>query len=231
MAELIPGIPPMKSEFWKKTWNLLFAGGTRCGLCENVHSDPWNGICPSCFDTIPWLCPGICEICGRSMTDKERCMDCVRRENTPFVCNRSAVQYEEPVKSWLHQYKFKGLQRMAAPLSEMMLQAYWLHYADLRFDALTFIPLHQDRERERGFNQAKQLAKIISRRARIPMIELLIRHRSTDKQSQKGRSSRLTLLQGAFEFKQDGNGQGVSRDDRTDKRRHILLIDDVYTST
>jgi competence protein ComFC len=263
MGEHIPGIPLMKSEFWKKGWDFLFAGGTRCRLCENVHSDLWNGICPSCFDTIPWLSPPICRVCGRSMsgikndgdavtmdivkieddseaplidgmdapTDTLRCMDCVRRDDTPFICNRSAVHYEEPVKSWLQHYKFKGLQRMAVPLAEMILQAYWLHYADLRMDAVTYIPLHPDRELERGFNQARQLAKIISRQTHIPMVELLVRNRDTDKQSKRDRSERLTLLQGAFEFNRDLSREvEARRDSRREKWQRILIIDDVYTT-
>jgi competence protein ComFC len=238
----------LKSDGWKKAWEFLFAGGTRCSLCDQVNGDLWNRICPECIDQVPWIGPPICEDCGRSMASAStgagaipyadsgvvpltlRCRDCIRRGSSPFIRNRSAVSYDDPIVTWLQSYKFKGVQRLARPLSEMMLQAYWIHYADVPFDAITYIPLYEGRLIERGFNQAEQMANHVSRRTGIPLTPMLKRNRNTDKQSQRNRLSRLTLLQGAFEIHPDAEDNMKKRKREFHSIKRILLIDDVYTT-
>lgn len=248
MSKRLLDIPLLKSDGWKKAWEFLFAGGARCFLCEQIHGVLWNGICHACIDKVPWIGPPICEDCGRAMeagtgspsvghaptpphVGEQRCGDCLRRGHSSFVYNRSAVTYDDPMVTWLHSYKYKGMQRLAQPLGEMMLQAYWVHYTHVPFDAITYIPLYEERQRDRGFNQAEQLARHVSRHTGISLFPMLVRNRHTDKQSQRDRRSRISLLQGVFEVNLNPDSTGTP-----DPRRNyppikrILLIDDVYTT-
>ena len=65
-------------------------------------------------------------------------------------------------------------------------------------DWVTFVPLHPSRLKDRGFNQAELLARIVSAHLNRPLVPLLKRIRPTEPQSQKSRRERLVALRGAF---------------------------------
>lgn len=95
---------------------------------------------------------------------------------------------------------------------------------------LTFVPLSQERLAERGFNQAEQLARRLGAKIKLPVTDLLIRHRHTDKQSHKSRSARLLDLEHVFALRTD-----VSRSSFPMLRQgagplRIYIVDDVYTT-
>lgn len=75
-----------------------------------------RALCRSCLSAIPWLDRIICPTCGRAI----HCEDCGRRPNRHFVLNRSAVSYDPVMRSWLALYKYRGLERLAPLLAEMM---------------------------------------------------------------------------------------------------------------
>lgn len=81
------------------------------------------------------------------------------------------------------------------------------------------IPLHKNRLRERGFNQAQLIADYFNNYLKLPIIDALVRKKSTQPQAQtKGKQSRHRNLAGAFVIK------------NLVKNKNIILIDDVITS-
>ncbi len=87
-------------------------------------------------------------------------------------------------------------------------------------DAILPVPLHPSRERERGFNQAYILAKLLSRRHGVPVLKGLLRRiRPTPPQAGK-RRERIRNVRGAFRVHHPEQIRG----------RSILLVDDVYTT-
>jgi predicted amidophosphoribosyltransferase len=96
-----------------------------------------------------------------------------------------------------------------------------------RFDAVMAVPLHRDRLRERGYNQAGLLARQVSLALKVPdWSDLLIRPRATGRQSaQQSREERLSNLAGAFAWR-DGSTPGTL----SGKKAHILLLDDILTT-
>jgi ComF family protein len=81
------------------------------------------------------------------------------------------------------------------------------------------VPLSRERERERGFNQAKLLAERIGRRLRVPVrASWLARVRPTRPQSDLPAAERRTNVRDAF------RGSGHASD------RHVLVVDDVLTT-
>ncbi|MCK9910078.1 hypothetical protein MXD81_13120, partial [Microbacteriaceae bacterium K1510] len=97
-----------------------------------------------------------------------------------------------------------------------------------RFDVITYVPLHQSRMQERGFNQAERLAVLVGQRLGLPVASFLRRSRQTAKLSkQAGRDSRYQSLQGAFEPVECS--QLLPFFKRSSSPR-ILMIDDIYTT-
>ncbi|MFF2889975.1 ComF family protein [Paenibacillus sp. NPDC057967] len=79
-----------------------------------------QATCVSCFVSIPWLDRIQCEICGRGVS----CGDCLRRTERHFVCNRSAVGYSSAMREWLAMYKYRGHERLAPLLAEMLVPVF-----------------------------------------------------------------------------------------------------------
>lgn len=84
------------------------------------------------------------------------------------------------------------------------------------------IPLHPQRERERGFNQALVIARMLKQSGirSVRIEQLLEKKRRTLAQSQLRRAERLDNLRGAFSVRKKDLVRG----------KHILLVDDVITT-
>lgn len=207
------------------------------------------GICPACFRMIPWITSIRCFQCGRAIG----CPDCSRpgADERAFVLNRSAVMYNGPMREWLAQYKYRGNERYAELLGEMIVRPYvqleqdlrvvlgnsetsGIHSADRLIHAVTSVPVNEARLQERGFNQAEVLAELLAGKVKLPYVSLLRRVRHTDKQSFKNRMARLKDMGSAFD--RDPNAcmrlSQIAERARGKRRAplRILLIDDIYTT-
>ena len=136
------------------------------------------------------------------------------------------------MKQLLYRYKYNGDRKVGKLLGAVLYEGWKKYYDSPRFKAkhpihlLTFVPLHEERLYERSFNQSKELAEELSERTGIPVADLLIRVKGTDKQSKRGREERLRALRGAFRYKP---GLEVATSVATESIG-ILLVDDIYTT-
>src|ERR1035437_1501386 len=100
------------------------------------------------------------------------------------------------VRAALHQLKYSGERRLARPLGTS-LAARWLA-AGAGGEVLVPVPVHADRARRRGYDQAVLLASEASRLLQLPSIRALERRRNTQPQFDLGRTARRTNVAGAF---------------------------------
>lgn len=182
-----------------------------------------SGLCIDCLQLIPWILQPRCLRCGRATS----CPDCRYRKRSRLLMNRSAVQYTAAMKDWLSRYKYHGDERLAFLLSWMLEFAYEqlcmaLAQHQVKIHALTYVPLSEVRSRERTFNQAERLARLLGQRLQLPVLSLLHRKRHTKRQSHKKRSDRLHDLEQAFTT--------LSSVQSLSKGLNIAIIDDVYTT-
>ena len=88
-------------------------------------------------------------------------------------------------------------------------------------DCIVPVPLHEKKERQRGYNQSEMLANGISSVTGIPVFNnLIVRTRQTETQTHKGRAARWENMQDVFGCTSPEAFQG----------KHILLVDDVMTT-
>lgn len=206
---------------------LLSPSSQSCVLCNKMYgenilsSKKLPMLCPTCFQRIPFIRTPICFCCGREMdtVTSSYCLDCTNRETTYFEYNRSAVRFTELMREWVHTYKFHGRERLVEGLVELLYQTYLQHFKKLNIEAITFIPLHEERLFERRFNQTEQLAVGLSKKLALPVLSTLTRVRHTEKQSHQSRKERLHSIVGAFQYNESVRAGEV-----------ILLIDDIYTT-
>ncbi|MBX3028708.1 MAG: ComF family protein [Chloroflexi bacterium] len=130
------------------------------------------------------------------------------------------ASFTGPVRDAVHALKYRGERRLAGPLGAA-LAARWAR-AGRGGDLLVPVPVHPSRRRERGFDQAEDLARACGRVSGLPMHTALVRVHRTTAQHGLGRASRAANLGGAF---------GVEPRSATAVRgRWVVLIDDVTTT-
>ena len=103
-----------------------------------------------------------------------------------------------PLQRAIHAYKYRPRPQLAGRLAEPLSRAALA--AGLTLPALTFVPLHPGRQRERGFNQAERLAGRLAASLRVPVVGGLSRLRPTPAQVGLGQAERQVNVAGAFRW-------------------------------
>ncbi len=117
--------------------------------------------------------------------------------------------------------KYKGERRLARPLGDAI-AGRWAR-AGAGGDLVVPVPVHADRARERGFDQAVLLAEAAAQRLRLPAARVLVRERSTTAQYRLGRSTRADNVRGVFKLRAGVRPEAI-------RGRWIVLVDDVVTT-
>lgn len=125
--------------------------------------------------------------------------------------------YEAPLSIAIHALKYQRIARVADALAALLADVVAAN--GWEFDAVCPVPLHPNRIRSRGFNQAALLASAAGRRLDRPVFDAAERVRDTATQTDLSASERHTNVAGAF----------VGRIDLAHDIR-FLLIDDVLTT-
>lgn len=210
-------------------WDFLFPSIVTCWSCsvkidKPMHTKAWMKLCLSCLTRFSEISGALCIICGCMIegTADKLCLDCTQFKSERCVYNRSCVRYTPWTRSIMHLYKHKGKESLFLPLSSWMVEAVYRYFTNCSWDMLTWVPLHKERIRDRGFNQSELLCSAISSSLKLPQASLLTRRCTTVPQSKLSRRERLTALKGMFELVQ---GHNIDL-----KGKSILLVDDVYTT-
>jgi competence protein ComFC len=126
------------------------------------------------------------------------------------------------VRKALHELKYGGERRLADPLGAAIARR-WRRTA-AGGDVLVHVPVHADRRRERGFDQAEALAAVAATELGLPHVAALFRARATIAQFELGRGRRATNVAGAFRTHDDPRvGDAI-------RGRWVVLVDDVATT-
>jgi ComF family protein len=124
------------------------------------------------------------------------------------------------VRVALHRLKYSGERRLAGPLSEAM-AARW-RVAGVGGELLVPVPVHAERARRRGYDQAFLLAAAVAERLHVPWLAALERTRHTTPQFELGRRARRSNVSGAFGLRA-GSGAAI-------RGKWPILVDDVVTT-
>jgi ComF family protein len=175
-------------------------------------------LCPGCETLLEPVMPPTCGNCGTPMRHGVHlCADCTGY-TFHFTHNKSAFVYDEVLRDILHDIKYRSRKYAASGLGYLWAET--LNPEDFDADSVIVpVPLHPAKEKERGFNQAEELAKPIAERLGLPMPRgLLLRVADTPPQSGFNRRSRAENVQNAF----------ITGPAFSDMYKKIILIDDIY---
>jgi ComF family protein len=135
---------------------------------------------------------------------------------------RAVGAYDGALRAIVHALKYEGRRSLARPLAELMR----LRGADMLTGAdwAVPVPLHPSRRRERGFNQAADLARHVG----VPVRQALRRTRATRMQTGLPAAQRRRNVRGAFELASSGQERRKGRQGL--EGSVVVLIDDVSTT-
>jgi ComF family protein len=128
------------------------------------------------------------------------------------------------VRRALHELKYGGETRVAVPLGEAIARRW--RRVGAGGDVLVPVPVHAERARRRGYDQAELIARAAGRALGLPCAPILERIRATTAQFDLDRSTRATNVRGAFALR----ARGTSARGNPLAGRWIVLVDDVITT-
>lgn len=171
------------------------------------------------------LAEPFCRRCGESFAagplEEIVCTNC-RGQKWWIECARAPYRAVGPVRHAVHGFKYRGQFHRLPQLARWMEEGYRRFYAQggEPWQGLVPVPLHPARQREREFNQAHELARLLARSTGLKLFPALERVRPTATQARLRRSERLRNLQGAFRIRKGFDARGM----------RLLLLDDVLTT-
>ncbi|HBI14919.1 MAG TPA: amidophosphoribosyltransferase [Desulfobulbaceae bacterium] len=185
---------------------------------------PWRRLplfCDDCLSGITAISSPRCLCCGAPFATGEDhlCGACLQRDFS-FDLARAALAYQPPITGLISALKFQGQLSGLASLAALARASRGFQELSAP-DLILPVPLHPQRLRERGYNQALLLARACfpERRALIHP-GVLLRHRATVPQTALSGTLRRKNLSGAFSLIQP----------HMVNNRKILLVDDVFTT-
>jgi ComF family protein len=189
-----------------------------CAGCQKIG----QVLCPACTAQIQPLPSPICDFCGTPLSTYGVCKNCKYRR--PKLSGQRAVGlYQEPLRGCIHGLKYDGNTRLAEPLGLLLAQAY--KYYGMQADILIPVPLHSERQKQRGFNHASLLTQVCSANIGVPMNDnILVRLRATVAQVDLHPRERYQNVAGAFACSSIFARSVLNG-------RRILIIDDVSTTS
>lgn len=190
-----------------------------CPACGDP-AGPGRELCPGCERTLPVLmhaCPRCAIPYEHPGTDGE-CGAC-QKHPPAFMRSIALYRFAPPVDHFIRALKFHQQLGMARLLGERLAQR--LAEAQARPDLILPVPLHRTRLRERGYNQALEIARPVAHRLEIPLDAFSLRRvRATLPQTGMALAARRKNLRAAFALDARMNLQNL----------RVALVDDVMTS-
>ena len=180
---------------------LSIALGASCAACGELLEQPTLGpVCAICWRSIAALPPSPFQV--SSVIDRAQAIG----------------PHDAALREIVHALKYEGRRSLAAPLATLMRQrCQWaLEGAEIAVP----VPLHPSRHRERGFNQALDLARALG----LPVARALRRVRPTPSQTGLSGIDRHDNMRGAFAPSR------LPWRRRAIDGRILVLVDDVSTT-
>ena len=193
-----------------------------CASCDALLEHPTRGpVCQACWQSILPLTAPLCDRCGDPLrtwrtTDlaSSLCPRC-RRLRSAVDRARAIGAYDGALRAIVHALKYDGRRSLAAPLAALMRE----RGADILAGTAcaVAVPLHPSRRRQRGFNQAADLARALG----LPVVQALRRVRATATQISLPAARRHGNVRDAFAATRHARALGGAV---------VVLVDDVCTT-
>ncbi len=190
----------------------------RCELC--VERTDGALLCAACAESLPRV-GAACPVCALPSAGNATCSKCLAAP-PPYAATIAAFAYAFPVDRLLQRIKYGGRIALAqwagAALVAAVRDAFAGRVGRTRPDRIVALPLAVARQRDRGFNQAREIAARLARGTGLPLADPLARITTGPPQTALPWAERRRNVRGAFAVRAPLRGA------------RIALVDDVMTT-
>lgn len=206
--------------------SVFFPAG--CRICDKLLTRASRvPICEECLASFEAPPEKKCELCGQplaGMTEAEAepvvCRACQQKVYA-FERARSFGIYDGPLARAILLLKWERIEPLGAWFAQRLAEIAGREAELLTGDVVVPVPLHRDRERQRGYNQAGLVSKPLARKLGLPhQSVLLMRTRPRPNKQVLSFEERWESVRGAF----------ATRPGSQVDNKRVLLVDDVMTT-
>ena len=190
----------------------------RCELCVARTGDAL--LCAACAASLPRIAAP-CPVCALPSVGSAVCGGCLTRR-PPFAATLAPFAYAFPTDRLLQRIKYGGRIALAEWAGAALAAAVGVSLAGRtereRPERIVALPLAAERQRERGFNQAREISVHVARGTGLPLAAPLVRISAGPPQATLPWAERRRNVRGAFAVQSNVRGA------------RIALVDDVMTT-
>lgn len=218
-----------RPSLWSHRWPQALARAmlpallpSSCALCARGCN---GAVCPPCHAQFMGAQRARCRRCANPMAVQDARWDCgaCQAHRPAYDATVAAADYSAPLDQLVLDLKFGGVLALAPWFGRAVADAVLAHDGFELPNVLCPVPLGPGRLVERGFNQALEIARPLSRRLGIPLkAALAIRALDTAAQSGVAPAQRRDNIRNAFIVAPDALAMV--------RGQHIGIVDDVMTS-
>lgn len=197
----------------------------RCPICGKAKKRKESRVCKECQSKVTIITEPVCKRCGKPVAgvQSEYCFDCDGKEMS-YDRGYAVWIYDKYMKASLAQFKYSGRREYSEYYVREVLYHLGSTLLSLDVDAIIPVPLHKEKQRFRGFNQAQILAEGIANGLHKSVYsDVLLRKRNTRPQKGLDDKARRANVNRAFVLSEKGKTVCHSWES-------VLLVDDIYTT-
>jgi ComF family protein len=175
------------------------------------------------------LFPIECIACGKNdILLCSKCFNSIKINESEFFSTEyieqvhiSASFHQELLQRTIHLYKYNYIEKLAGPLSKLVINYYSQIEDKIDNPIIIPVPLHQKRLLVRCFNQSELIAQNFCQEFKYQLKnDLIARVKHTEQQAKLNKKGRIENIKGAFEI----------LDKSFVKGKNFIIIDDLYTT-
>ena len=176
-----------------------------------------HALCRACLEDLPWHPISSCPQCGLDSIGIV-CGSCL---NSPpdFDTTHAIFLYQFPIDAMMQRYKYGNSLNIGDSFGRFLSEKINSEYHSKNIDLIIPMPMHPARIKQRGFNQALEIAKVLTKNQPEKLdYKIVIRQKLTPPQASLPLKERVKNIKGAFKVGGDLSGN------------RIAIVDDVMTS-
>ena len=183
-----------------------------CLLCASPQANN-HAACRACLNDLPWHPKTSCPQCGLASSG-QLCGSCIS-SSPDFDATTSVFLYDYPIDAMMQRYKYGNMLNLGHTFGQLLSEKLSLENIDL----IIPMPMHPTRLKQRGFNQALEIAKVLTKNCKDKLdYKNVERQTLTPPQASLPLKERVKNIKGAFKVEADLTG------------KKIAIVDDVMTT-
>lgn len=209
--------------FWIKVENvidkILFPSDIKCIFCGNdVPNFDEKPYCEDCEKDIVFNIGHRCIICDEPIDNEATVCDNCQKHKRYFKRAFCPFVYGGVVRTAVLGYKDSNHRYKAKTFAKFIVDR--INASNVKFDAVTFIPLTKKKEKMRTFNQSKLLANEIGKLLDVEVVDLFEKEKDSVGQKFLNYKQRQENMLGMYKL----------RPVKLRKDSKILIVDDIITT-